>query len=134
VSLALRPGMRRKLAFLFSGTCGFAIYYVLSLLLVRIPGVEPGIAAFVAVLLSVPPTFLLQKRLTFRYRGNTLPTFARYLALQGFNAVLIGILAGFGRRAGLPDELNFIVSGGVVIVVSYLALSLIVFRSREGQP
>lgn len=134
MSSVVRPGLRRKLAFLFSGTCGFVLYWGLSLLLVRIPGVEPEVAAFVAVLLSVPPTFLLQKRFAFRYRGDTLPSFTRYCMLQGFNAVAIGILARLGRQAGLPDGVNFVASGGVVIVVSYLALSLIVFRSKERRP
>ncbi|WP_202841180.1 GtrA family protein [Luteimonas saliphila] len=125
---AARESLRRKFTFLLSGATGFALYYALSMLLVRIPGVGAGLAAFVAVLLSIPPTFLLQKHFTFRDRGAALPSLARYCVLQAFNAVAIGLLARLGRRVGLADEVNFIVSGSVVIVVSYLALSYLVFR------
>ena len=123
-----RESVRRKLAFLLSGGTGFALYYLLCLLLVRVPRLGAGAAAFIAVLLSVPPTYALQKRFTFRDQGAALPSFLRYCLLQAFNAVAIGVLAGLGRRAGLPDALNFFVSGSVVVVVSYLALSRVVFR------
>lgn len=126
---ALREPLRRKLAFLFSGTVGFALYYCFSLLLVRLPGFGAGTAAFVAVLLSIPPTFLLQKHFAFRARDAVLPAFARYCALQGFNAVAIGLLARLGRWAGLRDELNFFASASIVVVVSYVALTYFVFRA-----
>lgn len=128
---ARREALRRKFAFLVSGTTGFAIYYLCALLLVRLPGLGAGQAAFIAVAISVPPTFLLQKHFTFRHRGEAASSFARYCALQAFNAVAIGLLARLGQHAGLADELNFIVSGSIVIVVSYLALSRLVFRSRR---
>jgi len=128
---AAREALRRKLAFVLSGSAGFALYYVLCMVLVRVPGWGAGIAAFVAVLLSIPPTYALQKRFTFRDRGAVLPSFIRYCMLQAFNAMAIGLLASLGSRAGLAEGLNFLVSGSVVIVVSYLALSYIVFRPRR---
>lgn len=127
---AAREARRRKLAFLLSGTTGFALYCVLSLLLARLPGWGAGLAAFVAVLLSIPPTFWLQKRFTFRDQGAALPSFSRYCLLQAFNAMAIGLLASLGHQAGLADGVNFVVAGSVVIVVSYLALSYIVFPGR----
>lgn len=123
---------RRKLAFLASGLAGFALYYVFALLLAGLPGVGAGSAAFAAVLLSVPPTFLLQKRFAFRARDALLPSFLRYCALQVFNAAVIGVLARLGRELGLRDGLNFLVSASFVVVVSYLALSFFVFRGRGG--
>lgn|GEM_PF-1044477 len=127
------PRLRQKAAFLLSGAAGFALYYGFSLVLVRVPAIEQELAAFVAVLLSVLPTFLLQKRFAFRHRGSALPSFARYCALQGFNAVAIGSLAWAGRRLGVLPEINFLASGVVVLVVSYLVLSRIVFRP-EAHP
>ena len=128
----VREGVRRKLAFVLSGTTGFGIYLALSLLLVRVPGLGAGAAAFLASLLAVPPTFLLQKRFAFRHRGAALSTFLGYCLLQLFNAAAVGLLARLGQRAGLPDLANFVASGSVVIVVSYLVLSRLVFRSRRS--
>lgn len=126
------PRLRQKVAFLFSGATGFALYYGFSLLLSRIPGVEQELAAFVAVLLSIPPTFLLQKRFAFRHRGSALPSFAKYCALQAFNALAIAALAWVGRHLGAPAEVNFLASGAIVLVVSYLVLSRIVFRREDS--
>lgn len=125
----LRERVRRKAAFLLSGTTGFVLYLGMSLWLVRMPGLGAGAAAFLATVLSVPPTFLLQKRFTFRHRGAALSTFVRYCLLQLFNAAMVGLLARIGHQAGLPDLVNFVVSGSVVVVVSYLVLSRLIFRT-----
>lgn len=126
------PGLRRKLAFLLAGSTGFALYYALSLWLVRLPAFEQETAAFLAVVLSVPPTFLLQKRFAFRHEGGSLTSFTKYCGLQAFNAVAIALLAWAGRRCGLPAEVNFVLAGGIVVVVSYLVLSRVVFRHHAG--
>lgn len=128
------PRLRQKVAFLAAGATGFALYYAFSLLLVRAPALEQEGAAFLAALLAVPPTFLLQKRFAFRHRGGTAPAFLGYCLLQGFNAVAIGALAWAGRRLGLPAEANFVASGLVVMAVSYRVLSRIVFRHGEDRP
>lgn len=125
-------GRRRMIAFLLSGGTGFALYYVLSLLLVRLPGFEHESAAFVAVLLSVPPTYLLQRNFAFRHRGGLSRSFAGYCLLQAFNAVAIAALAWCGRLAGVPAALNFLASGAVVVFVSYAVLSRIVFVQGGG--
>jgi putative flippase GtrA len=122
-----RESLRRTLGFLASGTAGFVLYCVFSMCLVRIP-LGAGPAAFLASLLAVPPTFLLQKHLAFRHRGASLRPFLGYCALQAVNALLVGLLARAGQRAGLPDLPNFVASGAVVVVVSYLVLSRFVFR------
>jgi len=125
-------GLRRKFAFLLSGGTGFALYFVLSMLLVRWPGLGAGLAAFLATLASIPPTFALQRRFAFRDRGAALPAFVRYCLLQAFNAVLVGLLARTGQRAGLPDAVNFVAAGAVVVVASYLVLSRLVFRNTPS--
>jgi putative flippase GtrA len=128
MSAGVRPGLRRKLAFLLSGMFGFSLYYVLSLVLVRTPWFEQEMAALLGVLLSIPPTFLLQKRFAFRHDGSLLPSFSKYCVLQAFNAAAIALLARLGRHLGMAAEINFLLAGGIVVVVSYLALSRIVFR------
>lgn len=130
--MSARPdsGIRAKMAFLLSGGTGFVLYYVLSLLIVRLPGLEQEVAAFVAVLLSIPPTYLLQRNFAFRHRGGMSRSFAGYCLLQAFNAVAIGGLAWLGRKAGLSAEINFLASGGVVVIVSYVVLSRFVFRQH----
>lgn len=125
------PQLRQKVGFLLAGATGFALYYAFSLLLVRIPALEQEQAAFLAALLAVPPTFLLQKRFAFRHEGRIAPAFLKYCALQGFNALAIGALAWGGRRLGLRPEVNFVASGVVVVLVSYAVLSRIVFRRDE---
>lgn len=127
----LNPGVRRKLAFLAAGCFGFALYYGLSLWLVRMPAFEQETAAFLAVVLSVPPTFLLQKRVAFQHQGRTLGSFAKYCGLQAFNALAIALLARLGRLQGLPAEVNFVLAGALVAVFSYLVLSRMVFRQVE---
>ncbi len=124
---------RSGIAFLCCGAFGFGLYMTLSLLLLRLPRVEAELAAFVAVLLSVPPTFLLQRSIAFRDRGNVLHAFARYCVLQAFNAVVIGGLASLGRRMGLADAFNLVASGALVAVVSYVVLSRGVFRAQDRQ-
>lgn len=128
-----REGLRRKLAFLFAGGFGFVVYYVGSLVLVRQLHVGPGVAAWLAVLVSITPTFLLQRSVAFRDRGPRWPAFVRYCALQAVNAIATGLLAHLGRRAGLADAVNFFVAGAVVVVASYLALNHLVFRHRAGR-
>ncbi len=129
---AVRDDLRRKLAFLGCGAFGFALYCAVSLLLIQVGGVDAGIAAFVAVLVAVPPTFLLQKRVAFRDHGALLPAFAKYCALQLFNAVAIGLLAALAQRLGLPDAASVVASGLFVVVVSWLVLSGNVFRNPES--
>jgi len=124
----LREGLHRKLAFVLAGGMGFALYFMLSMLLVRWPGFAAGPAALLATLASIPPTFALQRRLAFRDRSAAAPAFVRYCLLQALNAVMVGLLARAGQRAGLPEAVNFLASGSVVVVVSYLVLSRLVFR------
>lgn len=127
-----RDGLRRKLAFLIAGGFGFVVYYLGSLVLVRQLHVGPGVAAWLAVLVSITPTFLLQRSFAFRDRGPPWPAFLRYCALQAVNAAATGLLTHLGRRAGLGDAVNFFVAGAVVVVGSYLVLNHLVFRDRAG--
>ena len=125
--------LRRKLAFLASGVAGFVLYYSASLVLVRQTHVGPGVAAGLAVLIAIVPTFLLQRHFAFRDRGQFWPALARYCALQAFNAAARGLRARVGQYAGLADGLNFLLSGATVVVTSYLALNHLVFHHHAGR-
>lgn len=125
----LSEGVRRKLAFLFSGGCGFLVYYAASLLLVRIPGIGVGMASFCGMLVAVFPAFLLQRKLAFRYQGSLSRSFVGYCALQVANAACLAWVARVGHRLGLADEINFAVSAALVVVFSYLVLSRVVFKT-----
>jgi len=129
----LAEPLRRKLAFLFSGVAGFVLYYIASLALVRQAQVGPGLAACLAVLIAITPTFLLQRHFAFRDKGPFLPALTRYCALQAFNAAATGLLARLGQYVGLADALNFLLSGATVVVASYLALNHLVFRHQAGR-
>lgn len=118
---------RQKFAFLVCGGFGFALYYACSLALTLL-GLRESVAGLLGVLIAIGPTYLLQKRIAFRHVGGALPSFAKYCGLQACNAVLIALLARVGAQAGLPPALNFVVSGAIVVVVSYLVLSKVVFR------
>ena len=123
-------GLRTKLAFLCCGGAGFALYSACSLLLMRTTRLGPELAAFAAVLIAIVPTFLLQKRVAFRHHGDTAASFAKYCVLQGVNACAIAALAWIGRRLGLADAANVVLSGAIVVALSWIVLSGLVFRTR----
>lgn len=132
MNFTISDGWRRKIGFLLAGGFGFLVYSLVALLLVQIPGVQPEVAAFFAVLLAIPPTFLLQRNFAFRHRGSLSRPFLQYCGLQLVNAAGIALLTRFGRFVGLTDEINMVASGAIVIVFSYLVLSRFVFRSAQG--
>ncbi len=125
-------GLQRKVGFLCCGALGFALYYGLALALGRWQAIQPEVAALAAVLLSVPPVFLLHKYVAFRHRGDTLPSFAKYCLLQAFNAIAIGALVRLGRQLGLPHAINIAAAGAAVVVISYVVLSRGIFRVKES--
>ncbi|HST46124.1 MAG TPA: GtrA family protein [Luteimonas sp.] len=133
MSVRTTHGLRTRVAFLACGASGFALYTAFSLVLVRVAGLRAEQAAFAAVMLAIVPTFLLQKHVAFRHRGDVLGSFAKYCMLQGCNAVAIAALAWAGRRAGLPDVGTVVISGAVVVALSWMVLSGVVFRGGAGR-
>lgn len=88
-------------------------------------------ATVLARLLSGCVNFLLNKRLTFRNRGNTLRTGARYLCL--FLAVMLASGAGVTllSRLPIPALLIKIVVDSLLFVVNYTVQRNWVFRQEE---
>ena len=71
---------RRFARFLVSGGSGFLLYLVFTALLGQWFGFERGVNALLGTLLAIPPTFLLQRRFTFRSDGAVRRQFAGYIA------------------------------------------------------
>ena len=67
---------RRFARFLVSGGSGFLLYLVFTALLGQWFGFERGVNALLGTLLAIPPTFLLQRRFTFRSDGAVRRQFA----------------------------------------------------------
>jgi putative flippase GtrA len=114
--------------FLLSGGTGFALYLAFALLLRHGTTLGEGTCAFVATLLAIPPTFLLQRSFTFRSSGRAHRQLAGYLLLQLLSSVVIGVVAHAGARLGLPQVAGFVVAGVAGVVVSYLVQAAWIFR------
>lgn len=126
-----RERAARWLRFLISGGTGFALYYLFSLGLHASTDWPDGVSAFVATLLAVPPTFVLQRHFTFRAGGDARVQALGYLALQAVCAVVIGLAATGFQRLGLVPALGFFLAGTVGVAVSYLLQSQLIFRQRR---
>ena len=114
--------------FLISGGTGFAIYYLVALLLRRYTDWPDGACATVATLFSVPPAFLLQKHFTFRHRGGGHSQLFGYLLLQGACALLVGGVAQACMRLGMSHYLGFFLGGASGVLVSWLVQRRLIFR------
>ncbi|MCZ8164771.1 GtrA family protein [Silanimonas sp.] len=133
MTVRLAEPTRRKLAFLVAGGCGFLLYNLFSQLLVHFAGAPPEVAAFLGVLSAMPIVFLMQRNFAFRHRGGLYRSFAAYCGLQLLNAACIALMVRFGRGLGLADEVNILASGATIVVLSYLVMSRLVFRSADDK-
>jgi putative flippase GtrA/ubiquinone/menaquinone biosynthesis C-methylase UbiE len=118
----------RTLRFLISGGTGFAIYYVAALLLRHATSWPDGVCALGAMVVSIPPAFLLQKHFTFRHDGAAAPQLAGYVLLQAASALLIGAVAQLCAQAGLAHALGFFLGGVAGVAFSYVAQAVLIFR------
>lgn len=122
-----RTQVAQFLRFLVSGGSGFLIYLVFALLL-RAGGLSPPVSAWLATILAIVPTFLLQRQFTFRDKGPVAAQFMRYAALQVVIAFVIATSARALTSWGAPDWFGFLVAGAVGVSASYIIQALLVFR------
>ena len=127
-------GGSQLLRFLISGGLGFALYYVLALLLRDFSGWPDGVCATAATLLSILPVFVLQKHFTFRHEGDGPLQLAGYVLLQLASALLIGGMAQLCARVGISHPVGFLVGGVAGVVFSYLVQVLLIFRRGPVGP
>lgn len=119
---------RRYAAFLLAGGIGFMIYLALSNLFHYVFGLSEALAPFLGTVLAVPPTYLLQRTLTFRGRTAGRQALPMYVALQVGNAFLISLLSSLGARTSLPGYVVFVIAGVAGVLVSYWVQSRLIFR------
>jgi putative flippase GtrA len=122
--------VRRPLFFLFAGGSGFVFYLCLSNLLHYVFLVRAVPAAFAATVLAIPPTFWMQRRLTFKSDGPVRRAFLRYIALQAANALVISMLTAVGTWIGLPGAVVFFGAGAASMAISYVVQSQYIFGQR----
>lgn len=120
----------QKVLFLFAGGVGFSTYYFLSNLLFYVFSVPAVASAISAMVVSVFPTYVLQKKLTFRSDASDVRTLPRYLALQVVNACVIGGMTHLLKALGLVQVLTFAIAGITGTIVSFLVQRKYVFPSR----
>lgn len=121
--------VRRALYFVLAGGTGFLLY--LSVSNVMHYGLHVGevTSAVIATLLPIPPTFWMQRRLTFRSYAPKRRSFSLYALLQFCNAALIGGLTAIGRNLGWPAAMVFVVAGAIGVVISYFVQARVIFHN-----
>jgi len=93
------------------------------------------VAAALATLLAVVPTFQLQRVFTFQSSGPYARKLLRYTLLQLINAGIISLATKVGsQRFGLPDLPNFVIAGIIGVALSYLVQILLVFGDAHADP
>lgn len=122
-----RSSVRRAFFFLLAGGVGFGLYLCVSNGMHYLLHVSEVPSAIVGTLLPVPPTFWMQRRLTFKSNGPKRKALPRYVLLQVGNAILIGGLTAFGAHLAVPSVVVFFVAGAIGTLVSYVVQSRLVF-------
>lgn len=121
--------LRRGFWFFVAGGTGFLLYLAISNFLHYLLGLGPVPSAVTAALLSMVPTFWMQRRLTFRSDRSKRAALPMYALLQLGNTALIGVLTSIGARMDMPSAVVFFIAGLIGSLVSYVVQARIVFRS-----
>ncbi len=123
----------RPLRFLIVGGSGFALYLLLASLLRAMSAVSAPVAAALATLLAVLPTFQLQRVFTFQSSGSYARELLYYAMLQLLNAGVIALVAKAGTQwLRLQDLPDFVIAGLIGVVFSYMVQAWLVFRHAHA--
>ena len=112
---------------MLSGGVGFAIYLLVSSLLFYRFSIAPVPSALVAILVSVFPTYAMQRRLTFKGRNRASQAFFKYILLQAVNAGVIAIATDLCTSVGTPEFFSFVIAGMTGAAVSFVAQERLIF-------
>jgi putative flippase GtrA len=74
--------VRETVIFLAIGGISAVVYTVFAAFLTRICGLRPSLAIVAALTVLIPPTYLAQRKLTFRSTRNHRAAFPRYIGTQ----------------------------------------------------
>lgn len=129
-SIALNEGVRRTFFFFLAGGTGFLLYLCISMVLHYVFHVGEVVSAICGTLLPIPPTFWMQRRLTFQSDAPKRQALPRYAALQLGNAALVSGLTAWGTTMGLSGGLIFLIAGITGALISYVVQSKLVFHSH----
>ncbi len=118
----------QPMRFLLAGGSGFCLYLLFASALRAFTPLPPAESALLARILSMPSTFVLQRKFTFRSDAPARSQLVRYVLLQLLNAGIVATCAWAGAHwLHLPDLPNFVLAGIIGVVVSYLTQAKLVF-------
>lgn len=121
--------VRRGFWFLATGGIGFLLYLIISATMHYFMHVGPVPSAIAGTLISILPTFWMQRRVTFRSNRSQRQALPRYTLLQVGNAALIGGLTAIGSRMGATAGVVFFFAGAAGALISYFIQSRFIFTS-----
>lgn len=115
-----------------SGLSSTVVYFVLTIALVQLAGLDPITASVVGYAISLLFSYLLQSRFTFRVSSDTRAQILRFTvtSLFGF-AVSYGSMRYFTGMLGLPYLVGAIVVCLVLPVANYVIFKRWVFASTK---
>ncbi|AGG89167.1 MULTISPECIES: GtrA family protein [Pseudomonadota] len=129
-SITLNDGVRRTFFFLLAGGTGFLLYFCISMVLHYGFRVGEVVSAIFGTLLPIPPTFWMQRRLTFQSDTPKRQALPRYAVLQLGNAAVVSGLTALGTKMGLSGGLIFLIAGVTGALISYVVQSKLVFHEN----
>ena len=115
--------------FLFVGGTSAAVFMSLGVFFTSVCGLRPSLSIVATLLIVVPPTYLAQRRLTFRSGRTHLAAFPRYVATQ-LVANVLAIVGSelFQSEIRQQPWLGFFFVAACVAATSYILLKLWAFR------
>lgn len=121
---------REVALFLLVGGTSAALYVVLGVFLTAGLGMRPSISIAIALAVIMPPTYLLQKHLTFRSTATHRVALTRYLATQAIsNAAAMAGSELFAAQVRAYPWLAFIGVAVLVACLNYLLAKHWAFRA-----
>lgn len=129
-SITWNPGTRKTFFFLLAGGTGFLLYLCISMALHYVFHVSEVVSALLGTLLPIPPTFWMQRKLTFQSDAPKRQALPRYALLQLGNAAFVSGLTALGTRMGLQGALIFVIAGITGALISYVVQSKLVFHTH----
>ena len=111
------------------------LYASLLWLIVHLTGLPGGVSSLLTVVVLIPTTFFLQRRLTFRSHGPVLAEFTNFLAV-----VVLAIPLGTFIIFVLVDLLHLnpfiggLVASGSQPLFTYILQARLVFRRNGARP
>lgn len=122
--------IRQALRFLTVGAIGLGLYTMLGAGLEAIWR-NTAASSLAAYALSVPPTYFLQRRFTFRASHHA---FWKYVALQAFLCVAAALIAAMLANAhSIPPIVIFLGAGAIVAALSFFLQRAFVFPHADRQ-